>query len=224
MSKIRFLAVIQLRENSERFKKKIFKKLKKNLTSTEIIFKNIKKLKFIDKIILATGTKFKNPNVNRISNKLNVDIFYGSENNVSYRYYNIIKKYNPEFVIRITADNPFTEVEYIKFLSKKILNKKNNFVKLDNISIPYGSGVEIFRSDFFVKNLKKIKTNYEKEHVYEHLKKLKGFKVYESPKNLSVFPFRVTFDTNEDFIFLRYVYNIKNVNNIFQIGRKVFNL
>ena len=200
MSKIRFLAVIQLRENSERFKKKIFKKLKKNLTSTEIIFKNIKKLKFIDKIILATGTKFKNPNVNRISNKLNVDIFYGSENNVSYRYYNIIKKYDPEFVIRITADNPFTEVEYIKFLSKKILNKKNNFVKLDNISIPYGSGVEIL-DQIFVKNLKKIKTNYEKEHVYEHLKNLRVSKCMNLQKTYLFFHFRVTFDTNEDFIF-----------------------
>ena len=45
MNKIKFLAVIQLRENSERFSKKIFKKLKKNLTSTELIFKNIKKTK-----------------------------------------------------------------------------------------------------------------------------------------------------------------------------------
>ena len=149
------------------------------------------------------------------------NFYFGSENNVSKRFYDIIKKNRNSIIIRVTADNPYTESSYIKFLVKKIQNSRYKFVMMNNYKIPYGSGVEVFDGEYYLKNYEYIKSKYDKEHVYEHLKKRNLFKMYEPINKIKCFPFRVTMDTEEDYIFLKYLFK-KDINTIKDIQNKFF--
>lgn len=218
------ICVIQARVDSLRLKKKIFLKLYKNQTSLEILIKKLKKIKFINKIIIASGSKNKNYIIKKKFNNKNIEFYFGSEKNVALRFYHICKNYKNSYIIRVTADNPLTEIKYIKFLMNKIKKTKYKFVMMNNFKIPYGSGVEIFDSDFYVKNYNKVINNYQKEHVYEHLKKNKLFKIFNPTSDNSCFPFRVTLDTKEDLIYLRYLMNSLDIKNIYDIEKRLINV
>ncbi len=62
-----YLAIIQARLNSKRLKKKVIKKIYKNLDTLDIIISKLKKIREIDKIIIATGSK--NHNIDLIKKK-----------------------------------------------------------------------------------------------------------------------------------------------------------
>jgi spore coat polysaccharide biosynthesis protein SpsF len=215
------ICVIQFRVNSTRLKNKIFLKLHKKKTSIELLIDKISNFKLVDEIILATGNRKKNSIFKKKIKFKNARLLFGSEMNVSSRFYNICKIYKNSNIIRVTGDNPLTEIKYIKFLLKKIKYTRFKFVMMNNLKIPYGSGVEIFKSNFYLKNFKKIKTNFEKENVYEHLKKKKFFKIFDPPQAYKCHPFRVTLDTKEDYFFLKYLFNKLHVNSIYDIEKSL---
>ena len=74
------IAIIQARMNSSRLTGKMFKKIGK-YSIIEWVIKRLKKVKSIDRIILATSKKI-DRKLKIISKKLNIDYFAGSEKDV----------------------------------------------------------------------------------------------------------------------------------------------
>ena len=165
------ICIIQARENSTRLNNKMFKKINKEYI-IEWVIKRCKKIKGIDKVLLAIPNNNKQKKLIKIAKKLNCDIFQGSESNLVKRYYDALKKYNKKFFLRICADNPFLcpeEIDHlIEFFKKKKLDYAYNHAPIGN-SYPDGLGAEIasFETLSKIKNFAKKKE--QQEHVFNYV-------------------------------------------------------
>ncbi len=215
------ILVIQARVDSKRLNKKSILPIFNNKSSLEIIIDKFKKIKDISKIYVATGSKKKNKKILEIVNKKNVNIYFGSENDVRKRYEKIISLESPDLIIRATADNPLVDMKLSKFLIKYLKTNKNCcYVKFDDKFIPTGSGIELFRKNFFLKHLKSDNTKFAKEHVTFHMFKKKGAVFLRPPKKIiTSIPMRITVDNYEDYSFVKYIYSKIKSPDIFKINK-----
>ncbi|MBJ13737.1 MAG: hypothetical protein CMG62_11790 [Candidatus Marinimicrobia bacterium] len=141
------LLIIQARMGSTRLPGKSAMKLAGKTLIAHII-ERVKRVKFIDKIVVATTHLEEDNIIKKICDDENIECFRGSENNLLERYYYCALKFKSKNILRLPADNPFPEPEEYDRLITFFNNGKYDFCSnicnfLDN-GYPDGIGVEIF--------------------------------------------------------------------------------
>ena len=122
-----FGVIIQARLGSKRLPNKVFKTIgNKNLLEHIVI--NLKRYLKCS-IIIATTKNKKDDKLAKWCKKKNLKVYRGEESNVLKRYYLCSLRFKFKHIIRITSDNPFTDIKELKKM-KKIYKKK----RLDYIS------------------------------------------------------------------------------------------
>jgi len=152
---------------SNRLPCKVLKKIG-NKTLLEHIFYRLSFLKTPVKIILATSTNPENNIIEEFCDINNISCFRGSENNVLERYYLCSKKYEFSHIIRLTADNPFVDIEELDNLIKFHLETKSDYSHSFE-SLPKGVGAEIFTFEALEKSFFEGKEPHHIEHVNEYI-------------------------------------------------------
>jgi spore coat polysaccharide biosynthesis protein SpsF (cytidylyltransferase family) len=212
------IAIIQARLNSKRLPYKVLKKIYKNMDILDILIKKLSTSKFIDKIYIATGSKKNNFKIKDKEKYQNVKVIFGSNKNVASRFIKILKISNAKYFVRITADNPFTDINLMEKLIRKIKKQKLSYIYYDEKTIPLGTGTEVLLSKYFI-NWYKYFSSMGKEHVTFDLKKLKkSIKIKEKSK---FFPLKLTVDTFNDFNFIRYLYCTFGLSNYTELSKKI---
>lgn len=165
------ICIIQARLGSRRLAKKMLMKIN-NESMIEWVINRCKKIKNVDKILLALPDDKKQKELVNIGKRLNCEIFFGSNTNLINRYYDALKKYKQKQFIRVCADNPFLcseEIDHlINFFYKKKLDYAYNHAPIRN-SYPDGLGAEISTLKTLKKIKKYAKTKSEKEHIFQYL-------------------------------------------------------
>ncbi|WP_446897236.1 cytidylyltransferase domain-containing protein [Clostridium sp. LBM24168] len=206
------VCIVQARTGSTRLPGKVLKKIC-GKTVLEHVIGRLKRVRNIDKIVIATTTKKQDDIIVEIAEKSLVCYFRGSEQDVLSRYYYAAKQYDADIVIRVTSDCPLIDPEVIDNMIEKFknLNKKENIDYLSNKikpTYPRGLDVEIFTFDALEKCFREANKDYEREHVtpyiYLNPDKFK-FKNYENKEDYSTF--RWTLDTKEDLELIEIIYN-----------------
>ena len=108
----------------------------------------LENVKNIDKIILVTGPLEKNKSLVDEARRLKLEYFCGNEENVLDRMYKASQKYNPDNIIRITADCPLVDFNIINNGLEIFL--KNNYDMLTigrKRTFPHGYDFEIFKKN-----------------------------------------------------------------------------
>ena len=100
--------VIQARMNSTRFPNKVMSDLS-GAPLIERILQRVKKVKKIEKIIIATTKRKEDDILVEIAKSNKVEAFRGSENDLVDRYYQAIKDKNFSHILRLPADNPIPD-------------------------------------------------------------------------------------------------------------------
>lgn len=214
------VAIIQARCSSTRFPNKIFA----DICGKPLIWHVINRLKFaktVDKIILATT-------INPLDDKLyawaienNILVYRGSENDVLNRFYETVREYDADVIIRVTADDPFKEPLIIDQAVRKLQEANADFV-CNNYppTYPEGLDVEVFtRSALEIAELQS-KSAFEREHVtqyfYHHPSDFKMLNI-SYQKYLSYL--RWTIDTEKDFLMVQKIYSLlfKGEDEIFHM-------
>jgi len=174
----KIICIIQCRLGSTRFKNKALKKIG-NYRIIEWVIRRVKESKRVDKIYLATTRKKEDIKLVEIAKNLKIEVYRGSSDNVFSRFYKIFRTENPDYVIRVCADNPFissTEIDKlifkaIKFKSDYIFNhipyKNNNYID--------GLGAECISARSINRLAQVKKSKAEKEHVSMYIWKKKKF-------------------------------------------------
>ncbi len=184
-------AFIQARQNSKRFKNKIFSKINNKSILDWINFR-INLSKNIKKSFFLIPNNKENKKLKEYITKKNYNFVTGSENDVLDRFFkaaNIVKAKN---VVRICADNPFicwkTIDNLINFYKKNKCDYAYNHIPVNN-NFPDGIGAEIVSFkilDFLHKNVKKRK---QREHIFDYIwdnnKKFNIKTYYHRNKNLN---------------------------------------
>lgn len=198
--------IIQARINSSRLRGKVLKKIG-DKTLLEHIFFRLSFLKTPVKVVLATSTSTENNEIKEFCSKVDNNCFAGSEENVLERYYFCAKENGFRHIIRLTADNPFTDIEELDNLVSLHL-KENADYSESVFSLPKGAGAEIFSFAALEKSYLKGKKPNHLEHVNEYIaENPQEFKIskLEVPDLKNRPDVSLTIDTLEDYLKACYI-------------------
>ena len=207
-------AIIQARCGSTRFPNKVFALI----DGKPLLWHVVNRLKYaskIDDIIVATTVSDKDDKIEEWCKENNVHCFRGSEDNVLNRYYSASEAFPSDYVVRITADDPFKEPKVIDAVITKLIEEGYDHVT-NNLppSFPEGLDCEAFKKSALDRSEKEAETAFEREHVtqyiYHHPEIFKIGNV-SNPENLSYL--RWTVDKDVDFEMVKAVYAHRNPAN-----------
>lgn len=207
-------AIIQARCGSTRFPNKVFALI----DGKPLLWHVVNRLKHatkIDDIIVATTVSEKDDKIEEWCKENNVHCFRGSEENVLNRYYSASEAFPSDYVVRITADDPFKEPKVIDAVITKLIEEGYDHVT-NNLppSFPEGLDCEAFKKSALDRSEKEAETAFEREHVtqyiYHHPEIFKIGNV-SNPENLSYL--RWTVDKDVDFEMVKAVYAHRNPAN-----------
>lgn len=208
------LAITQARYGSSRLPGKILKTIQGD-TLLEIHLKRILQSKLIDKLKVATTTEEDAVSIVNICNKLNIDFYRGSLENVLERFFLSAKPESPKFVVRLTSDCPLIDpVEIDKVIQHAIDNDLDYVSNALTPTFPDGIDVEVFKFSALEKAYIEANLSSEIEHVTPYIWKnstYKGGKLFKSDcicNETDYSSIRLTVDTQEDFLVIQKIVEI----------------
>ncbi|PJZ46208.1 cytidylyltransferase domain-containing protein [Leptospira brenneri] len=140
-------------------------------------------------------------------NKRNYQYFAGSESDVRDRYRKASIHYKAKHIFRLTGDNPFIDLESIRYLLEAMTIIPDTYYSLSMVGLPLGMGVECFSTESLLYETGEPIPERYTEHVSLHIKEFpdihKQYRLH--PPHLSPFtevdlgPLRITVDDPKDY-------------------------
>ena len=196
--------VLVARNSSERLPNKAIKKIMGKETIRYLI-QRIKKVKNLDKLILATSTDSSDDILVKIAKEEKIYYYRGSLNNLSDRFYKASKKFKLDHILRVTGDDILRDEVMIEKAVNSHLQESCDVTITTNM--PYGTQSEIFTFKTIEILMKKIKIKDNSEYLEWFLQNDRNFSVnfikskYKFNKN-----WRMTLDYKEDLVFFTKVF------------------
>jgi spore coat polysaccharide biosynthesis protein SpsF len=209
-----FTAIIQARMQSKRLPAKSMLDLAGKPLVDHVI-ERAKAIPGVDTVVLATGMDPANLILEERAHACDVEFFAGSDENVLERYVMAARMYPATHIIRITADNPFTDPEYAGTAAEIAVESDADLTSVTNI--PLGSGVEIIKRAALEEAYANASTAYHREHVTPYIKEHPElFMIERHPVEIEgMIPgLRLTVDTPEDFELVKRLHSEINVPGI----------
>lgn len=194
------IVIIQARMGSSRLPGKILKPLGEADVLTYVV-ERCKKINGVSAVIVATSVLPQDDKVEDWCERKGVSYFRGSEDDVLERYIEAAKEYNPDYVIRVTADCPFVDYELGTAMVEKMSAAKVDFLNLEG-NLPRGLAVELFSYQSLEYIDQHGKEPRHREHVtyyaYEHPDEFSWTSV-KAKSSVQHPQLRITLDTDEDY-------------------------
>lgn len=203
---MKYLVLIQARCGSSRLPNKVMKKIS-GKTDLEWVLERVKRSKKIDEVMVITSVEKNNLPLIKLCTELNTRVFVGSEDDVLDRYYQAARLLNPEYVIRITADCPLFDWNYLD-LAIEQLEADTDYMSELTESFPDGLDIEIMKFSVLEEAWQNAKMASEREHVTLYIRnhadkyKLQNF---ECPIS-GIGDKRWTFDESADLELIEKIY------------------
>ena len=198
----KIIAIIQARMGSTRLAGKVLLKVKNKPILDYVIYR-LSKSKKIDDIILAITTSKKDDVLEEYAIKKSVKYFRGSEDDVLSRYYLAAKKYNADYIVRITSDCPFIDPEIVDNIIERHFNEGADYTaNILKRTYPRGVDTEVINFEAIKQAYENAETSFQKEHVTPYIaRQPEKFKLLsiEAKGKMRRPDIRVTIDTKEDY-------------------------
>lgn len=140
---------VQERLNSRRLPGKALLKIL-GKTMFEHIVERLKHVKGAEKVVLVTGPKEQNLELVEEAERLGVDCFCGSEENLLDRFYQAGKQFQPDAIVRVTGDNPFIDPRLVDKAIERFSRGDCDILFLFK-GYPLGIGIDIFSREVLEK-------------------------------------------------------------------------
>jgi len=157
----KIVAIIQARMGSTRLAGKVMMDLAGKSVLSRVI-ERVKEAKTPHEICVATSDLAKDDVVSDEARANGVRVYRGSEEDVLSRYLGAAEMTGADHIVRVTADNPLTEPEFIDICAENIMKGKIDYAAMKDI--PYGTGAEAVTKEALSRAAEKA-TKEEKEHV-----------------------------------------------------------
>jgi len=152
------------------------------------------------KIVVATSSADENDVIEAWCLEHDVNCFRGDEKDVLDRYFQCARSFGMSDIVRLTADNPFTDIEELERLID--LHQRQGFDYTHAFGqLPIGVGAEIFTFDALARSHREGKLPHHREHVNEYFTdRPELFKIgqLDIPAAKISPDLRLTVDTEED--------------------------
>lgn len=211
------ISIIQARLGSTRLPNKVLKYLE-DKTVIEHVVSRVKQSKYIDEVFVATTINKNNLPLVQLCSAHNIRVFYGSEEDVLDRFYQLAKLICPDHIVRITSDCPVLDPEIIDLIIENHLKLNCDYTSNTiEDSYPDGLDTEVFTFSALKKAWQEAKLLSEREHVTPYIKKHPELFSHNSVvSKVNYGNKRWTLDTDRDFEFLESVFkHLYHSNNFF---------
>lgn len=210
---IKNLAIIQARIGSSRLHNKVLMNLA-DKTVLEHVYDRVSKSRLIDLVVIATTTQKADDAIYDFALERGIRVFRGSENDVLDRYYQCAKEYAPKNVIRITADCPLMDSEIIDRVINYHYENDNDYTSNTIVpTFPDGEDVEIMRFEVLEEAWQNATLASQREHVTQYIIHNDKYKRGNVASEKDLGELRWTLDTQEDYEFIKAVYEELYKNN-----------
>ena len=150
--------------------------------------------------IVATSSKPQDDAIEVYCKAVKIDCFRGNEQDVLDRYYQCAMQYAFKHIVRLTADNPFTDIEELDRLIELHL-QQNNALTHSFTELPIGVGAEVFSFEALERSWLEGNASHHREHVDEYM--LENPQIFKTgqlkiPVAKRSPELRLTVDTEED--------------------------
>jgi spore coat polysaccharide biosynthesis protein SpsF len=203
---LKVVAIIQARMGSTRLPGKVMKEVC-GKPLLEYLIERVRKSKLIHEIVIATSIKTTEQPIIDLCNRLKVNYFRGSEEDVLSRYYVAAQYYKADLVIRLTADNPLIDPHIIDKIISFFLSDPTKYDYVSNTldrTYPRGLDTEVFSMKALEQAYHQADQPAYREHVtpyiYLHPEKFQLGNVTNDTNYSSI---RLTVDTEEDFSLIK---------------------
>jgi len=162
----------------------------------------------IDKLIIATTTNSDDDQIEELIESIGLECYRGSEDDVLDRYYQAASKYLPEYIVRLTGDDPLTDPELIDKMIQEIkANGCDAVTNTMNATFPEGLDASVITYQALKKAWENAKLSSQREHVTPYILENESlFNVEHYTQENDMSTLRWTVDYQEDFDFVKSVY------------------
>lgn len=178
------------------------------------IIERVKRCLSIDTVVLATTKKPEDDHLCEIVENCGINLFRGSEHDLLDRYYQVARKFNADFIVRLPGDNPVVEPGEVDRIVIHHLSSDDDFsANTHNIlenGYPDGLGAEVFSiyklREIWEKAVDPRNREHPHTYFYEHSDQYKIGTV-KCPKEFSRPDLVLDVNTKEDYDFLSQIYD-----------------
>jgi spore coat polysaccharide biosynthesis protein SpsF len=196
------MAFLQARMSSTRLPGKVLMQIH-GQSMLERAIRRLRASPAIDEVAVLTTRLREDDVVVAEAQRLNARFYRGPEQDVLTRFYEAAEKFQPDIIIRATADNPLIEIGSIDRIVEALCSKGLDWCMEKDL--PYGAATEALTAEALTKAHFKAEESHHREHVTlyikEHTEEFRQLLLF--PPNLLRYPqVRITVDTPEDFLFM----------------------
>ncbi|MFB6307263.1 MAG: cytidylyltransferase domain-containing protein [Flavobacteriales bacterium] len=210
-------AIIQVRNDSKRLPGKALLNLPfiSDVSFLGRIILSLKEFSFLDEIVVSTSSRQTDDIIANESKYYNAKVFRGDKNNVLKRYFETAKKFNLDYIFRVTGDNPFVFENFYYNIFVDHINKNCKYSTY--LNLPLGLNVELISFSALEHSFFNAFKSNDKEHVTSYIKKnFEESYIYyydfNSPFNFG--DLRLTVDYPNDYLLVDFVYQLIYFNKI----------
>lgn len=180
----------------------------------ERVIERVQNSQYITDIVVATTICKHDLPIVKLCAEKNISVFCGSENDVLDRYYQCARLMNPEHVVRITADCPMIDPEVIdKVVSTHLESGADYTSNTLKTTYPDGLDVEIMKYSVLKDAWIHADKLSQREHVTQYIIHNDSYMKMSVENDVDYGGERWTLDTQNDYEFIKSVYDSLYVEN-----------
>ena len=206
---MKIVSTIEARMGSTRLPGKTMKEIV-GKPMLELLIERLKRARRIDEIVVATTVKPEDEVIVELAERVGVKWFRGSSEDVLDRVLKAAKFYRADIIVEITGDCPLIDPAVVDIVIKRYLEEKHDYVSnCLSRTFPRGLDTQAFSVGVLEEVSQLTQDPVDRENVslyiYEHPRKYKLHNI-EAPPECYHPEYRWTVDTEEDFQFVKAVY------------------
>ena len=200
-------AIIQARMGASRLPGKVLMEIA-GKSVLEHVVDRVKRASGVDKVIIATSTKRADSKIAELADKIGVELYRGSEDDVLDRFYQAARSHRMEHIVRITADCPMIDPNVIDKAVKNYFEKGADLCTNGwERTFPDGQDVEVLSFKALQEAWSSARLKSEREHVTPYIINNPGlFKITHFKNRTDLSAKRWTLDEPEDLEFIKTVF------------------
>ena len=167
----------------------------------EVLLDRLTGVRGVDGVVLATSVNADNDPLVEVARGAGFEVFRGDEDDVLRRHVDCARALGVEHVVRVTGDNPLTDVETIELLAARHLREGADYTYVPGDALLMGILAEVISRSALERSWERGEARHRSElmtlYVKEHPEEFKVVTA-ELPAGLYRPEYRLTVDEPED--------------------------